>query len=85
MGLNNMKIKIKTTASLRREFNGNLYDVWKVWNDLPGSPFMTLEEHPELDENAGYNYLIGWVQGVAWARGWSVDCPKSIQRKFPKR
>jgi len=69
---------------LRREYLETLRDVWKQWDGsgaTSGSPFMDLDMIPELDEDAGYNHTLGWVRGVAEAKGWSTDRPRS--RRVP--
>ena len=68
---------------LRREFDMILRNVWNTWKEHLGSdagqegisPFSNMDLAPDLEENAGFNYSVGWLLGVSDAKGWSLDQP----------
>ena len=70
--------------SLANEFRFSLEQLWRRWleesPDPEMSPFTDLEEAPELDNDPGFNHLLGWLRGVSEATGWSLDVPGVFQK-----
>jgi hypothetical protein len=79
---------------LRAEYDRTLAGIWETWDSWISaaglSPFMDMEEVPELEEQGAFNYEVGWVQGVANAMDWPTDRPLgpkewSPSGKYPRR
>jgi len=64
---------------LRKYYDQRLREIWAEWDehtiDLEMSPFTNIESVPELEEKPGFNYIVGWVEGVSSAMDWPLDPP----------
>lgn len=73
---------------LRKHFDQVLKDVWEEWDshtlDSELSPFENMETAPGLEENAGFNYSVGWAEGVSNAMDWPLDRPLGPKEWSPK-
>lgn len=73
---------------LRHAFDELLRDVWQEWDDVSPepnwSPFLDLNEVPQLDQNPGYNYNVAWLTGVSDALDWSRARPLGPKQWSPK-
>lgn len=64
---------------LRKSYDQVLTDIWTEWDehtlDLEMSPFTNIESIPELEDSPGFNYSVGWAEGISVAMGWPLDPP----------
>jgi len=68
--------KVMHPKELREMFEQRLAEAWKGYlekSSISGSPFHNLEDVPELDTDADFNFLIGWLIGVSQVTGWALD------------
>lgn len=73
---------------LRKHFDKTLREIWAEWDentdDLEMSPFTNIESVPALEEMPGFNYMIGWLEGIAYAMDWPLDRPLGPKQWSPK-